>query len=68
MNGVDDFGQPTAEAIESAWRSAIQVTDIDLRAQALINLWKLREAKTTWFGAEENRLRVGLDAYLRART
>lgn len=59
--------QPTADEINRAWTVAIECEGIGgARAESVGELLKLRRAKTTWVGPDENKLRFALDDYLRA--
>ena len=60
--------QPSYDDLLRAWNEAIVCADIGgSRAETMQELIALRERKTTWFGKEENDLRLALDAYLRDR-
>jgi hypothetical protein len=57
--------QPTLQELHTAWTDAINCESIGgARAETRQRLQELRNAKHTWVGAEENKLRFALDAYL----
>ena len=58
--------EPTADDLNAAWTVAITAENIaGWRSEAREHLAKLREAKFTWFGSSELRLRDAIDRYLR---
>lgn len=64
-NDVDEWGQPTVEALQSAWTNAISSEDIGgARAETREELKRLRSLKTTWY-RDEYKLAMAIDSYLR---
>jgi hypothetical protein len=65
MSDLDEYGQPTIECLHKAWSSCIEAENIPgARSETRMELRRLRNIKTTWFGSKENELRVALDNYL----
>lgn len=65
---MNDLAQPTYDDLMRAWNDAIVCADMGgSRAEALGELRRLRDLKTTWFGERENELRFALDRYLSER-
>lgn len=61
--------QPSHDDLHRAWSAAIECEGLGgARSETLQTLIRLRDRKTTWFGSEENNLRVSLDNYIRAKT
>lgn len=57
--------QPTIQEIQSAWTDALNYQDIiGAKGETREELIRLRKAKHTWVGKDENDLRFALDAYL----
>jgi hypothetical protein len=65
MDDLDEYGQPTIVGLHKAWSSCIDAEGIPgARSETRIELQRLRNMKTTWFGKKENDLRIYLDSYL----
>lgn len=65
---VDEWGDPTMDALRLAWSYAIQCEGIPgAGSENMLALQALRDKKTTWFDADENSLRFALDNYLRIK-
>ena len=62
------MNEPTNEELSVAWTRAICLDGIaGAGVEALVALQNLRNRRSTWFGEDENRLRVCLDNYLRGK-
>ena len=60
---MDD--QPTLQELQSAWTAALNCNHIiGANVETREKLIKLRNAKHTWVGAEENAFRLSVDDYL----
>lgn len=65
MKNLDDYGQPTLECLSAAWTKAIECDGIPgANSEALSELIKLRNLKTTWFGERENKFRLSIGYYI----
>jgi hypothetical protein len=63
-----DVPQPHIDELVRAWNAAIECADIGgARSETLLELIRLRTAKTTWFGKYENDMRTAIDKYLEAQ-
>jgi len=57
--------EPTLEQISQAWTETIECEGIaGAFSERLVALKKLRDAKYTWYGKDENDKRIALDNYL----
>ena len=63
------MNQPSNDALHRAWTDAIYAEGIPgARAEARQELAALRDARTTWCGPEEMKLRRSIDEYLGTRS
>lgn len=64
---IDEYGQPTATALTNALNTVINSKNYpSANKEALAELKRLRELKTTWVREEENKLRYVVDNYIKA--
>ena len=62
-------GPPSNDEINRAWTAAIESESIGgARAETMQTLMRIRNARTTWFGAEETDLRFAVDRYIKAKS
>ena len=61
--------QPSNEELHAAWTAALHAEGIPgAKAETMQRLVELRERRSTWFGSQENNLRVALDNYIKGST
>lgn len=61
------MSEPNFVQLQAAWTKALKLRGVTgAEAEAREQLRVMRDQKTTWFGSEENALRIAIDKYLRS--